>query len=162
MVQRISFVSLALSLAVGVAAAQQRPITGKVVSSATSAPVAGASVTVVGTPIGAVTNDQGEFTLSVPSSPVTLLIRSVGYRSQQVPVAPDASTVTVTLEQDVFNLEAVVVTGQVTGVAQRNLANAVTTLPADEVNRAPTQTLEGALQGKIPGALIQENSGAPG
>ncbi len=162
MVQRISFVSVALSLAVGVAAAQQRPITGKVVSSATSAPVAGASVTVVGTPIGAVTNDQGEFTLSVPSSPVTLLIRSVGYRSQQVPVAPDASAVTVNLEQDVFNLEAVVVTGQVTGVAQRNLANAVTTLPADEVNRAPTQTLEGALQGKIPGALIQENSGAPG
>ena len=120
MVQRISFVSLALSLAVGVAAAQQRPVTGKVVSSGTSAPVAGASVTVFGTPIGAVTNDQGEFTLSVPSSPVTLLIRSVGYRSQQVPVAPDASTVTVKLEQDVFNLEAVVVTGQVTGVAQRN------------------------------------------
>ena len=56
MVQRISFVSLALSLAVGVAAAQQRPVTGKVVSSGTSAPVAGASVTVFGTPIGAVTN----------------------------------------------------------------------------------------------------------
>jgi len=161
-VQRISFVSLALSLAVGVAAAQQRPVTGKVVSSGTSAPVAGASVTVFGTPIGVVTNDQGEFTLSVPSSPVTLLIRSVGYRSQQVPVAPDASTVTVKLEQDVFNLEAVVVTGQVTGVAQRNLANAVTTLQAEEINRAPTQTLEAALQGKIPGALIQENSGAPG
>ena len=162
MVQRISFVSLALSLAVGAAAAQQRPITGKVVSSATSAPVAGASVTVIGTPIAAVTNDQGEFTLSAPAGPITLLIRSVGYRSRQLPVAPDASTVTANLEQDVFNLEAVVVTGQVTGVAQRNLANAVTTLPTEEINRAPTQTLEGALQGKIPGALIQENSGAPG
>jgi TonB-dependent starch-binding outer membrane protein SusC len=161
-VQRISFVSLVLSLAVGIAAAQQRPITGKVVSSATSAPVAGASVTVVGTPIGAVTNDQGVFTLSAPASPVTLLIRSVGYRSQQVPVAPDASTVSVNLEQDVFNLEAVVVTGQVTGVAQRNLANAVTTLATEEVNRAPTETIESALQGKIPGALIQMNSGAPG
>ncbi|HEV2751771.1 MAG TPA: SusC/RagA family TonB-linked outer membrane protein [Gemmatimonadales bacterium] len=162
MVQRISFVSLALSLAVGVASAQQRPITGKVVGSATSAPVAGASVTVVGTPIGAVTNDQGEFTISAPAGPITLLIRSVGYRSRQVPVTADASSVTANLDQDVFNLEAVVVTGQVTGVAQRNLANAVTTLPAAEINRAPTQTLEGALQGKIPGALIQENSGAPG
>ena len=163
MVQRIAFVSLALSLAVGFAAtAQQRPITGKVVSSATSAPVAGASITVVGTPIGAVTNNQGEFTLSAPNSPITLLIRSVGYRSRQMPVAADASTVTVNLDQDVFNLEAVVITGQATGVEQRNLANAITTVNADELTRAPVQTIESALQGKIPGALIQMNSGAPG
>ena len=162
MVQRISLVSLALSLAVGVVAAQQRPITGKVVSSATSAPVAGASVTVVGTPIGAVTNDQGDFTLTAPASPITLLIRSVGYRSRQMPVAAEVSTVTVTLEQDVFNLEAVVITGQATGVEQRNLANAITTVSAEQLGRGPTQTIESALQGKIPGALIQMNSGAPG
>jgi TonB-dependent starch-binding outer membrane protein SusC len=162
-VQRISYVSLALSLVVGIgAAAQQRLVTGKVVSSATSAPVAGASVTVVGTPIGAVTNDQGQFTLSAPVGPITLLIRGVGFRSRQMPVAPDASTVTVNLEQDVFNLEAVVITGQATGVERQNLANAVTTVAAEQLNRAPTQTIESALQGKIPGALIQMNSGAPG
>jgi len=56
----------------------------------------------------------------------------------------------------------VVVTGQATGVEQRNLANAVTTVPTEQLNRAPVQTIEGALQGKIPGALIQMNSGAPG
>jgi len=70
--------------------------------------------------------------------------------------------VQVSLEQDVFNLEAVVVTGQATGVEQRNLANAVTVVNADQLNRAPTQTLESALQGKIPGALVEMNSGAPG
>jgi TonB-linked SusC/RagA family outer membrane protein len=161
--QRIWLVSLVLSLTVGIgAAAQQRPITGKVVSATTAAPVAGASVTVLGTPIGAVTNDQGEFSLSAPQGPVTLLVRGVGYRSRQVPVAAEASSATVSLEQDVFNLEAVVVTGQATGVSRRNLANAVTTVPAEQLTRAPMQTLEGALQGKIPGALIQMNSGAPG
>jgi len=161
--QRIWLVSLALSIGVSIgAAAQQRPISGKVISATTATPVAGASVSVLGTPIGAVTNDRGEFTLSAPQGVVTLLVRGVGYRSRQVPVAADASSASVSLDPDVFNLEAVVVTGQVTGVAQRNLANAVTTLQAEEVNRAPTQTLEGALQGKIPGALIQENSGAPG
>ncbi|HYU91360.1 MAG TPA: SusC/RagA family TonB-linked outer membrane protein [Gemmatimonadales bacterium] len=163
MAQRIWLVSLALSVSVSIgAAAQQRPISGKVISATTATPVAGASVSVLGTPIGAVTNDRGEFTLSAPQGVVTLLVRGVGYRSRQVPVAADASSASVSLDPDVFNLEAVVVTGQVTGVAQRNLANAVTTLQAEEVNRAPTQTLEGALQGKIPGALIQENSGAPG
>jgi TonB-linked SusC/RagA family outer membrane protein len=161
--QRIWLVSLALSIGVGIgASAQQRPITGKVVSATTAAPVAGASVTVVGTPIGAVTNDRGEFSLSAPQGAVTLLVRGVGYRSRQVPLASDASSANVSLEQDVFNLEAVVVTGQATGVEQRNLANAVTTVPIEQLNRAPVQTIEGALQGKIPGALIQMNSGAPG
>jgi TonB-linked SusC/RagA family outer membrane protein len=161
-VQRISLVSLALSFAVGTVAAQQRPIEGKVVSATAAAPIAGASVTVVGTPIGAVTNDRGEFSLSAPPGAVTLLVRGVGYRSRRVPVAADASSATVSLEPDVFNLEAVVVTGQATGVEQRNLANAVTTVPIEQLNRAPVQTIEGALQGKIPGALIQMNSGAPG
>ena len=161
---RIRFVVLALGVAVGTraAAAQQRPITGKVTSSATGAPVAGAVVSVPGTPVTAVTNDRGEFSLSGPEGPVTLLVRSVGYRSRQVPVPADQSSVTVALEQDVFNLEAVVITGQATGVEQRNLANAVTTVTAEQLDRAPTQTLESALQGKIPGALIQMNSGAPG
>jgi len=91
--QRIWLVSLLLSIGVG-AAAQQRPITGKVVSATTAAPVAGASVTVVGTPIGAVTNDRGEFSLSAPPGAVTLLVRGVGYRSRQVSVAADASSAT--------------------------------------------------------------------
>ena len=163
MAQRIWLVSLALSVSVGIgAAAQQRPISGKVIGATTATPIAGASVSVVGTPIGAVTNDRGEFTLSAPQGAVTLLVRGVGYRSRQVPVAADASSVNVNLDQDVFNLEAVVVTGQATGVEQRNLANAVTTVPTEQLNRAPVQTIEGALQGKIPGALIQMNSGAPG
>jgi TonB-linked SusC/RagA family outer membrane protein len=160
---RASLVSLTLSLAVGLgAAAQQRPIRGKVVSAATTEPIAGASVTVAGTPIAALTNDRGEFALSAPEGAVTLLVRGLGYKHAQLPVAAGTGDVTVRLEQDVFNLEAVVITGQATGVEQRNLANAVTTVSTEQLNRAPVQTIEGALQGKIPGALIQMNSGAPG
>ncbi|HXL05535.1 MAG TPA: SusC/RagA family TonB-linked outer membrane protein [Gemmatimonadales bacterium] len=160
---RASFVTLALSLAVGLgAAAQQRSIRGKVVSAATAEPTAGASVAVAGTPITALTNDRGEFSLSAPEGAVTLLVRAVGFKHAQIPVAAGVGDVTARLEQDVFNLEAVVITGQATGVEQRNLANAVTTVSAAQLNRAPTQTLESALQGKVPGALVQMNSGAPG
>ena len=163
MLPRISSVSLALSLAVGLgAAAQQRPIRGRVVSATTTEPIAGASVSVLGTPIAALSNDRGEFSLSAPEGAVTLLVRGVGYKHAQLPVVAGTGDVTVRLEQDVFNLEAVVITGQATGVEQRNLANAVTTVGSEQLNRAPVQTIEGALQGKIPGALIQLNSGAPG
>jgi len=161
-VQRLSLVSLALSFAVGIAAAQQRSITGKVVSATTSEPVVGATVSVIGTPISAITNDRGEFSLAGAGGTVTLSVRAVSYKRRQVTVPGDQASVSVSLEPDVFNLEAVVVTGQATGVEQRNLANAVTTVPAEQLNRAPVQTIEGALQGKIPGALIQMNSGAPG
>ena len=93
---------------------------------------------------------------------ITLLLRFPGYKRQLIQVAADQSTVTAQLEEDVFDLEAVVISGQATTVAQRNLPNAVATVRADELVRAPSQTIETALQGKIPGALIQANSGAPG
>ena len=164
MVARTWLIPLILGVTVGIgrASAQQRSITGKVTSAATAEPVAGANVTVLGTPISAVTNDGGEFSLSAPAGPVTLQVRGIGFRHRDVPVPPDQVRVEVSLEQDVFNLEAVVVTGQATAVEQRNLANAVTTVNAEQLNRAPTPTLESALQGKIPGALVQMNSGAPG
>ena len=164
MVKRTWFSTLALSLSVGIGAAfaQQRPISGKVTSAASGEPVAGATVSVVGTPVAAVTNERGEFTLNAPVGAATLLIRNIGFKHQQIAVAPEQSRVEVRLEQDVFNLEAVVITGQATAVERRNLANAVTTVNAEQLTRAPTQTLESALQGKVPGAVIQMNSGAPG
>ena len=163
MAQRIWLVSLALSVGVAIgAAAQQRPISGKVVSATTATPIAGASVSVVGTPIGAVTNDRGEFSLAAPAGAVTLAVRSVGFKRQQLAVSADQASVSVSLEPDVFNLEAVVVTGIATGVERRNLGNAVATVSAAQLGFAPSASVEQQLQGKVAGADIQENGGAPG
>lgn len=164
MVKRTSLITLGLLLAVGVATAwaQQRQITGRITTAVTGEAVVGANVSVVGTAIVALSGDDGRFTLAAPAGDVTLLVRRIGYRRRQVAVPATQSAVEVSMEQDVFNLEAVVVTGQATTVEQRNLANAVSTLNAEQLNRAPTPTIESALQGKIPGALIQMNSGAPG
>jgi TonB-dependent SusC/RagA subfamily outer membrane receptor len=71
--------------------------------------------------------------------------------------------VTIRLETDVLNLEGIVVTGQATSVARRNLANGVSTITAEQIERAPpSETVEKMLQGKLAGALIETNSGAPG
>lgn len=71
--------------------------------------------------------------------------------------------VTVVLERDVLNLEGIVATGHATSVSRRNLANAVTSVSAERLDRAPpTETVEKMLQGQIPGASIETNSGAPG
>ncbi|HMA39818.1 MAG TPA: SusC/RagA family TonB-linked outer membrane protein [Gemmatimonadales bacterium] len=155
-------VILAATLGARNAAAQARVITGKVTSAQTGQGIARASVSVVGTVIVAQTNDAGEYSLSAPAGQVRLLMRAVGFKRRQVTVTADQPTADVALDQDVFNLEAVVVTGQATAVAQQNLANAVATIAPEALTRAPTPTIESAVQGKIPGALIQSNSGAPG
>ena len=164
MLQRISFISLALCLGVGIGAAagQQRPITGKVTSGTTGEPIAGAAITVVGTPITALTNERGEFTLSAPEAALTLSIRAVSYKRREVAVPAGQTTVSASLDQDVFNLEAVVVTGVATGVEKRNASNAVATVASTDLGYAPTASLEQQLQGKVAGADIQQNSGAPG
>jgi len=155
-------VILALAFGASSVRAQTRVVTGRVTSAQTGQGIARANVSVVGTVIVAVTNDRGEYSLAAPEGPVRLLARAVGFKRRQVAITADQDRADVALDQDVFNLEAVVVTGQATAVAQQNLANAVATIAPEVLTRAPTATVENSLQGKVPGALVQTNSGAPG
>jgi TonB-linked SusC/RagA family outer membrane protein len=139
-----------------------RTISGHVTNSVNGDPVAGATVSVVGTSTTAATSERGDFSLSAPDEAVTLLIRHIGYKRSTIPVPADQSTVDVRLEPDVFNLEAVVVTGQATGVERRNLPNAVATVAAGDLTHTPAPSVETAIQGKVAGGVIQQNSGAPG
>jgi len=144
-------------------AAQGRVLTGTVRDSATGAAIAGATVTVEGTRLGAYAKENGTFLLTnVPDSEVVILVRFIGYKRRTVQVPAEESTVDIAIVRDFLKLEEIVVTGQATGVAKQNLPNAVATVSADELVRAPAQTLESALQGKVPGAYIQQNGGAPG
>lgn len=89
-------------------------------------------------------------------------ISSTGYKSKTLR-ADTLTQSTIVLEQDVANLDEVVVTGLSTTLKRRNLANAVATISSKELSgTAPAQTLDAALEGKIPGAYINANSGAPG
>ena len=162
--RKISSLVIALALLVlgSTSAEAQRRLTGRVTGAGSNEPVNSAQILVVGTAIGTLTNDEGQFTLNVPSGPVTLRVRRVGYRSKDVPVAADAAEANVTLERDVLQLEAQVVTGAATRISNINAANDVAVVTGEQLNRAPTPTIENALQGKIAGAQIYSNSGAPG
>ena len=140
MVTRISLLTLALAALVGVTAvsAQQRQITGRVTSGATTEPVAGVAVSVTGTAFAAVTNAEGRYAIAAPAGAVTLVFRRIGFKRKEVPVPADQATADVQLEQDIFNLEAVVVTGQATAVERKNLPQAVSVVTAQDLQRAPT------------------------
>jgi TonB-dependent starch-binding outer membrane protein SusC len=141
--------------------AQERTVSGTVVGP-DQAPVSGATVTVTGSRRGVQTDAAGRFTISLPAGEASISVTRIGFTSRTVPVPAGQNSVNVRLNADVLNLEAVVVTGQATAVRRENLANAVSVVTAENLQRAPAQTVESALQGKIAGASISANSGAPG
>jgi TonB-dependent starch-binding outer membrane protein SusC len=161
-VKRITGFAFALAI-IGVtgASAQQRQIAGQVTSS-TGEPVAGAAVSITGTAFAAVTNADGRYVIAAPAGAVTLVVRRIAFKRKEVSVPADQNQADVALEPDVFNLEAVVVTGQATGVERRNAAIATTSVSGEEVSRVASPALDRALAGRVPGAIISQNSGAPG
>src|SRR5438477_11184720 len=141
--------------------AQNQTVSGKVTDAAGNA-VSNASVVINKSNQGTITNATGEFSLSVPAN-ATITISFAGYKSQILNIADVTGPIAIKLEQDVANLDEVVVTGLTTTVKRKNLANAVATISSKQLTgTAPAQTLDGALEGKIPGAYINANSGAPG
>src|SRR5206468_11445696 len=108
------------------------------------------------------TGPDGTFRVQVQAGEVRIVVRAIGYQRKEVVVKPGENTLTVRLEEDPFRLEEVVVTGQTTTLEKRNATTATSKIATDEINNAPAQALEQALQGKVLGATISMNSGAPG
>ena len=158
---------LALALLAGAlfssdAYAQQRRITGRVTATGSGEALANTAVNIVGTAIGTYTAEDGSFALLAPSGDLTLLARRVGFKRATIKVPADQSEANIALERDVLQLEEQVVTGTATTVSSVNAANAVSVVSGERLNRVPAQTVDNALQGKIAGATITQNNGAPG
>jgi TonB-dependent starch-binding outer membrane protein SusC len=142
--------------------AQTRRVSGRVTVEGSGEAIVAASVNVVGTSVGTYTDDQGRYSLNVPDGPTTLRVRRIGYTQKTLAVPAGATDANVSLARDVLQLETQVVTGTATSVSSVNAANAVTVISSEKLNRVPAQTIDYALQGKIPGAIVTQNSGAPG
>ena len=160
------FFSLAAALAVAVlplrADAQTRDISGKVTQAVVGTPIADVTVSIVGQQVGVRTNERGEFRMRVPSGEVVVLARQLGFKRQTIRLGPTESTANFVLEKDVLQLEGVTVTGQATTTDRKVAATAVATVSALELNRVPARSVESNLAGKVAGARVFDNGGAPG
>jgi TonB-linked SusC/RagA family outer membrane protein len=147
-----------LLLWAGVSMAQNRTITGKVLDDV-NAPVAGASVTVKNSTSGTTTNDKGEFTLTVAPSANTLVISSLGFVTREVGIS--GNTVSVSLAKSVSALDEVVVVGY--GTQKKvNVSGAIASVRSKDLENVPNGRIEQALQGRVSGVTVLQNSGQPG
>jgi len=124
------------------------------------------SIVVEGTRLGGVTNANGEYVVNgIPAGNRTITIRRIGYQpvSRAINVASGASsTIDVVLRVSAINLNEVVVTGTGSPTERRKLGTSVASVDSSLINRAQATTVDQAMQGKIPGAQISQNSGGPG
>lgn len=144
------------------AAAQDRQISGTVTRQGGGQPLAEATVAAVGGRGAARTNSEGKFTITVGPGDARLSVRAIGFQRREVIVPAGQSTVDVALTEDIFKLEEVVVTGQSTVLEKRNATTATATIDNADITKAPSQSLEQGLQGKVLGASINMNGGQPG
>lgn len=141
----------------------QQNISGRIKDAVNGKPIPGVTVRIQGTNRGTISDANGAYNLSVPSGNTTLLVSFTGYKTQTLRVSPGSSSLDITMEEDFARLDEIVVTGLATTVKRSNLANTVVTISANQLSgTAPAQTFDAALSGKVPGALITANSGAPG
>ena len=139
--------------------AQTKTFSGRVTDTK-GVPLPGASVMVQKSRQGTATNADGQFSINAGPG-VSLVINFTGYKSRII--RPGDVPVNIILEEDIARLDEIVVTGLATTVKRRNAANAVASVSAKELSgTAPAQTFDAALSGKVPGANIISNSGAPG
>ncbi|MCY7380661.1 MAG: SusC/RagA family TonB-linked outer membrane protein, partial [Gemmatimonadaceae bacterium] len=142
--------------------AQTRVLTGRVVDAASRAGVPGAIISVSGTTLVTQATGDGQFRLTIPASEVTVSFRGLGFRRENIRVPSTQLTIEVPLTREATQLSEVVVTGAATSQERRNIATAVSSVSSEEIARVPAASLDNALQGKIVGAQINMNSGAPG
>ncbi|MFI5171663.1 MAG: SusC/RagA family TonB-linked outer membrane protein [Chitinophagales bacterium] len=158
---KVMFAFIVLTL-ISISAEAQFTVSGKV-SDTEGESLVGVTVLVKNTTSGTVTDIDGNYVLQIPGSSATLVFFYVGFKTVEQEVSSATSTVNMIMETTTSTLDEVVISGLATSVKRTNLANSVETISGASLNGTTQQsTLDGALYGKINGAQITANSGAPG
>ena len=153
----IRILTLVMGLFLSLGAYAQITVNG-VVKDASGEPVIGASVRVVGTQQGTVTDFDGLFTLEGVPHGAKLQFSSIGYDTQEMTAASD---MVVTMAESTQMLENLVVIGY--GVVKKNdLTGSVTALKPDAKNKGVVVSAQDMLGGKVAGVSVTSNSGEPG
>jgi TonB-dependent SusC/RagA subfamily outer membrane receptor len=141
-------------------------VRGRVTDATGGRPLPEAQVSIEGTRLGGISNANGEFTIpAVPTGPRTVVVRRIGYApaSKAVTVtAEGVSTGDIVVTASALNLTEVVVTGSAAPTERRKVGTSIASVDSTLIAKAQAVTVDQALQGKVAGAQITQNSGGPG
>ncbi|MBK7534335.1 MAG: SusC/RagA family TonB-linked outer membrane protein [Myxococcales bacterium] len=125
-------------------------------------PVIGAAISVIGSDKTALTDENGAFQLEgLPLTEVTLQSQAENYEAKNILVLPTVAEVAAILKTSVQG-EQIFIEGRAPAILKSHSSSSSSVVKAQDLTRVSSQTVEGALAGKIAGSNIQSNSGAPG
>ncbi len=145
--------------------AQDGVVGGTVVMAGSERPLPGAQVFVQGVAgKGAATDASGRFRITgLTGASVVLNVRSIGFRPLTETVRVGTTDARFVLSESAVELNQVVVTGTIGGVAKRELGTAVTTVNAADVTaQTSIPSVESLLNGRSPGVVVIGSSGQIG
>ena len=149
-----------LFLGMGMMWAQRSNVSGIVISEDDDQPIIGASIMVVGTNMGTVTDVDGKFTISnVPASAKHLRVSYVGMRSVEVRIREGLMRITMQADAEMLDEVMVVAFG-----TQKKSAftGSAAVLDSKDLEKHITTNVANALVGSTPGLQMRAGSGAPG
>ncbi|RZW53930.1 MAG: TonB-dependent receptor [Flavobacteriaceae bacterium] len=135
----------------------QGTITGTITEASTSNPLPGANIVIQGTSTGTTSDFDGNFTLNVDSFPVTIVISSVGFESQEL-TFDSSQTINVAL-QDGLELDEVVITGNRS--KPRTILDSpvpIDNIGVEELTSGGQPTIESMLTFKVPSFNAQNQA----
>ncbi len=138
--------------------AQDKAITGKVVSKDDNSPMPGVTVVVEGTTRGTQTDASGNFSVEAPAG-ATLVVSFIGFTTQRVPVTADKNVYNVAIASDTKQLQEVVVTSFGIERDKKTLGYGVSQVSSEEIRKAPVADVTNALAGKVAGVQISGTGG---
>ena len=146
-----------LALVMSVPAFAQKTYTGTVIDE-NGEPVIGASIKIVGTTTGTITDFDGKFNLAIPAGK-SIEVSFIGYITQKI--TKFTPNMRIVLKEDTQQLEEVVVVGY--GVQKKaHLTGSVESVPMKELQDIPTGNIASALSGMVNGVSVSGGESRPG
>ena len=140
--------------------AQNIDVSGKVTNRSTGEPLSQATVAIKGTRTATQTDASGNFTISAPVRSV-LTVSFIGMGLQEVTVTPGLTSINIEMDPLPNSMNEVVVVGY--GTQKRSVVTgAISSIKARDLENVPSNRIEQALQGRVSGVTIAQNSGQPG
>ncbi len=140
--------------------AQNRTITGKVTDSKDGSPIPGVSIAAQGSTSGTVTDVNGNFKLTAPSSVKTISVSFIGYGKQQITVTDAPLNIALVASATALNEVAVVGVGYGTQ-RKKDVTGAVESIGAKDFNQGSVINPLSQINGKVAGVVITSAGGDP-
>ncbi|MGC9355268.1 MAG: carboxypeptidase-like regulatory domain-containing protein, partial [Mariniphaga sp.] len=138
---------------------QPQTVRGKVTTTQ-GEPIPGVTVMLKGTTTGTVTDNDGDYSITVREPTDVLVFSFVGLLTQEFEVG-EQSTINVTMKEDIVGVDEVVIVGY--GSQRKvNLTGAIATVDGEELARRQVAQSSMVLQGVAPGVVVTQRSGQPG